>query len=63
MTDLSLIPAIELADELMRRASCGIVMLTTIEQVDVYVNWVGPYHEALGMTVDMADHIKEDRDE
>lgn len=60
MTDLSLVPLKELADEVMKRSSCGIILVTSIEHSGVYWNWCGGYHQALGHTVDMADLIKKE---
>lgn len=59
-TDLSLVPAVELADELMRRCATGIVMVDTVEQTQVYVNWAGDYYRALGFCQDMQRTIMED---
>lgn len=58
--DLSLVPAKELADELMKRANCGVVIFTTLEAKDIYINWIGDYYMALGMCTEMQDHIIND---
>ncbi len=60
--DLSLIPSKDLADELIRRASSGIIIFTTIEEDEVYYNWIGGYYQALGLCAEMQNLIKEDQD-
>lgn len=58
--DLSLIPVNELADEIIRRGKTGIVMVSGLENKEVYINWVGEYYAALGFCVDMQRFIIEE---
>lgn len=61
--DLSLVPAKDLADEIMRRSECGVIIFTTLEANEVYVNWMGDYYKALGMCTEMQDYIINDEKE
>lgn len=59
MDDLSLVTAKELADELMNRSDCAVVIFSTLEGKHLYTNWHGNYYKALGFCVDMQRHIME----
>lgn len=62
MNDLSLIPINELADELVKRGSVGIVFIADMGPDKLaYVNWVGDYYTALGLCSEMEEKIKGDR--
>ena len=61
--DLSLVPIKDLADELMRRADCGVIIFKTFEEEEVYINWIGDYYGALGMCVEMQNQIINEKDE
>lgn len=55
--DLSLVPVNELADEIVKRGKTAIVVVAGLEGKEQYLNWVGEYHSALGLCVDMQRFI------
>lgn len=55
--DLSLVPLGDLADEIVKRGACGIVLVVDVTKKEQYVNWVGDYHMALGLCVDIQNTI------